>query len=100
MNDKQQRAKVNITGLARNYGEKALTKLVALIDDPDPRVAKSACEAVLDRGYGRPLTMTADVSDRLDDMDDDALASALDTVRTLIRSGKQAGAGVGSETEH
>ena len=44
-----------IRDLAREHGAKAIERLVALMDSRKPAVALRAAEAVLDRGYGRPL---------------------------------------------
>ena len=44
--------------LARAHGQRALERLVELIDDPDPRVAFMASREVLDRAYGRPAPAT------------------------------------------
>ena len=44
-----------IRDLAREYGSKAIERLVALVDSRNPAIALRAAEAVLDRGYGRPL---------------------------------------------
>jgi len=43
-----------IGDLARAHGPAALQKLVALMVHKDPRVSLAACQAVLDRGYGKP----------------------------------------------
>jgi hypothetical protein len=43
-----------VRALARQHGPEALQKLVAFMDHEDPRVAVRACEAILDRAYGRP----------------------------------------------
>jgi len=40
--------------LARAHGPKAIAKLAELLDGDDPRVAVSAAQALLDRGYGKP----------------------------------------------
>ena len=89
-----------IAALAREHKDKALSVLSAALDDEDARVRIAAAREILDRGYGKPVTMTADVTDRLDDWDDDALAAALDTVRSVIRAGNAAGVGDGPPTAH
>ncbi len=43
-----------IDALAKKNSEKALRKLVALIDSNDDRVALSAAQAILDRAVGKP----------------------------------------------
>ena len=89
-----------IAALAREHKDKALEVLVAGLDNADAKVQIAAAREILDRGYGKPVTMTADVSDRLDDLDDDALISALDAIRHVIRSGDKAGEGTGPQTAH
>jgi hypothetical protein len=44
----------DVRALARQHGPDVLQKLVAFMDHKDPRVAVRACEAILDRAYGRP----------------------------------------------
>lgn len=44
-----------VRDLARAHGCKAIERLVALMDSKNQAVALRAAEAVLDRGYGRPL---------------------------------------------
>jgi hypothetical protein len=48
--------------LARAHGQRALERLVELIDDPDPRVAFMASKEVLDRAYGK-ATPATDIDD-------------------------------------
>lgn len=48
--------------LARAHGQRALERLVELIDDPDPRVAFMASREVLDRAYGKAMPAT-DIDD-------------------------------------
>ena len=74
-----------IAQLAREHKDKALEVLVAGMDDEDARVRIAAAREILDRGYGKSVAMTADVSDKLDDLDDDAIIAALDAVRSVIK---------------
>ena len=49
--------------LAKNYGSVAIERLVALMASENERTAVAACEAILNRGYGRPaqsLTVTGE----------------------------------------
>ena len=50
--------------LARAHGQRALERLVELIDDPDPRVAFMAAKEILDRGFGRPAPAEEDADER------------------------------------
>lgn len=74
----------NIAAIAREAAPKAIARLEALIDDPDPRVAIQASAHILDRAVGKPLAMTADVTDRLDDFTDDELEALRDNLRRQI----------------
>src|SRR5687768_8093404 len=53
-----------IRALARDHGANAIERLVALMDSKNESVAVRAAEALLDRGYGRPVHGT-EVSGRL-----------------------------------
>lgn len=41
--------------LARKHGKRALKRLAELIDSEDERVSVSACQVLLDRGFGKPM---------------------------------------------
>jgi hypothetical protein len=51
-----------IRELARSHAPLALSKVVALMDHPDPRVALVAAKEVLDRALGRPVQTAVDDS--------------------------------------
>jgi hypothetical protein len=74
----------NIAAIARAAAPKAIEKLEALIDDPDPKVAIAAAAHILDRAVGKPLAMTADVTDRLDEFTDDELDAAIASIQDRI----------------
>ncbi len=44
-----------IRSAAQAHGPAALKKLAALVESKDERVAVAACNAILDRAYGRPV---------------------------------------------
>ena len=71
---------------AREYGDKCIEVLSAALSDTDARVRIAAARELLDRGYGKPLTMTAEVTNRLDEFDDDALAAAIDMLDAAIKA--------------
>lgn len=89
-----------IAAQARQHGARALDVLVEALESDDEKVKIAAAREILDRGYGKALTMTADVTSRLDEMDDDALDAALSVVRAAIRAGGEAGERGGSQTAH
>jgi hypothetical protein len=41
--------------LAREYGREAIEKLAAIMRGDNPSLARAACEALLDRGFGKPV---------------------------------------------
>jgi hypothetical protein len=43
-----------VRGLAKQHGPAAIEKLVELMGSTNERTAVAACEAILNRGYGRP----------------------------------------------
>ncbi|WP_447985910.1 DUF5681 domain-containing protein [Nitrospira sp. Nam74] len=47
-----------IRNLARDHGAQAIERLVAFMDSKNESVAVRAAEALLDRGYGRPMQGT------------------------------------------
>lgn len=48
-----------IMGLARRFSRPAVRKLAELMQNDDPRVAVAACNALLDRAWGRPAQEVA-----------------------------------------
>ena len=89
-----------IAARAREYGSKALEVLGAALDDADARVRITAAKELMDRGYGKPIVMTADVSRRLDDIADESLDAAIATLRQSLGIAGDADLGEGAPTEH
>lgn len=89
-----------IAAKAREHTDKALDVLVEGMDADDPRVRVAAAKEVLDRGWGKPLTMTADVSNRLDAFNDDELDTAISALRAAIGASGEDGDGAGTSTQH
>lgn len=87
-----------IAALARAHTDKALEVLVEGMDNDDPRVRVTAAKEVLDRGWGKPLTMTADVTKKLDEFTDDDIDAGIAFLRSVISTSAQADDGEGSET--
>jgi hypothetical protein len=85
---------------AREHGDRALDVLVAALDNDDPKVRIAASKEILDRGYGKALTMTADMTNKLDDLNDDTLDAAIDVLRTALGAAETDGEGTGAETKH
>jgi len=55
------KAESEVRELAQQHGPAAVNRLVALMNSRNERVAVAACQAVLDRGYGKaPQAMKVD----------------------------------------
>jgi hypothetical protein len=89
-----------IAALAREHTDKAMEVLVAGMGDDDPRVRVAAAKEVLDRGWGKPLTMTADVTKRLDEFTDDDLDAGIAFLRAAIGAASADGDGADKATKH
>lgn len=89
-----------IAAKAREHGDKALTVLANALDDGDAKVRIAAAKEIMDRGYGKPLTMTADVTNRIEDFDDESLDAAISVLRDLVGSSGKDGERKGAETSH
>jgi hypothetical protein len=89
-----------IAAKAREHGDRALEVLSNALEDPDPRTRIAAAKEILDRGYGKAVVMTADVTKALDEFDDDTLDAAISAVRSALESAGADGAGKGTKTAH
>lgn len=67
----------SIAALAREHGERAVEVLVAGMESGDARVRVAAAKEILDRGFGKAVAMSVDLSNRLDAFDDTELEAAL-----------------------
>lgn len=89
-----------IAAIARQHTDKAMDVLVNAMEEADPRVRVAAAKEILDRGYGKAPVFTADLTGKLDDLDDDALDAAISAIRDAIRAGSETGSGKGKATAH
>lgn len=89
-----------IAAKAREHTDRALEVLVDGMDDADPRVRVTAAKEVLDRGWGKPLAMTADVTKRLDEFTDDDLDAGIAFLRAAISASVANGDGEDETTKH
>jgi hypothetical protein len=46
---------VDIANLCRRYGQKAYETIVALMDDPNPKIRLAASQEILTRAFGKPV---------------------------------------------
>lgn len=70
------------------------------MESGDERVKQAAAGAILDRGWGKPITMTADMTKRMDDWSDDDIDTALAALRATISNDSLAGADEDPQTKH
>lgn len=89
-----------IAALARQHTDKAMEVLSAALEDEDARIRVAAARELLDRGYGKPIAMTADVTKRLDDWTDDDIDAAISAIRATLPSSGDAGTGEAETTKH
>lgn len=89
-----------IAALAREHTDVAMRVLVDGMSDDDHKVRIAAAREVLDRGWGKPVTMTADVTKKLDDLGDDELDAAIDSIRATLAAAVEAGSGTDKATKH
>jgi hypothetical protein len=89
-----------IAARAREHTDRALEILAAALDDEDARVQIAAARELLDRGWGKPVAMTADVTGKLDDFDDASLGAAIDILRATLRAAGEDGEGAEPQTTH
>ena len=83
---------------ARAMGDRALEVIEAALGDPDRKVQLAAAREVFDRGWGKPVQMTADVTRRLDEWTDDDIDNALSALKATLGSDIDAGDGEGEAT--
>ena len=95
MSARKDQSRRNVAQMAREMAPKAMEVLRAAMADPDMKVALDASKHVLDRAIGKPVAMTADVTDRLDEFTDDELDAAITSLADRVRSAAEA---AGEET--
>lgn len=89
-----------IAAKAREHTDKALDVLIEGMADLDSRVRITAAKEILDRGWGKPLTMTADVTKKLDEFTDDDLDAGIAFLRAALSASSADGAGEDEKTKH
>jgi uncharacterized protein DUF5681 len=73
-----------IAAKAREHTDRCIDVLVEGLDDSDIKVRIVAAEKLLDRGWGKSVSMSADVTNKLSEIDDDSLDAAIDAIRAAI----------------
>jgi hypothetical protein len=89
-----------IAAKAREHADKALDVLVEGLSDGDGRIRIAAAKELLDRGYGKALTMTADISNKIEEFDDESLDAAISVLRSAIGADAEVGSGEAAPTAH
>lgn len=89
-----------IAKLAREHTDRALEVLAEALEDEDKRVAVAAAKELLDRGWGKAVTMSADVTNKLSEIDDDSLDAAIDAIRSALAAADEAGGRARTTTAH
>ena len=89
-----------IAALAKEQAGKCVEVLTKALANPDDRVAIVAANSLLDRAYGKPIAMSADVTDKLNDLDDEQIMGAIAALRERIADTEPARGIDHTETEH
>jgi HEAT repeat protein len=89
-----------IAAKAREHTDRALEVLSEALGDEDTRVRVTAAKELLDRGWGKPLAMTADVTKKLDDFTDDDIDAGIAFLRAALGASVALGDGEGEATKH
>lgn len=85
---------------ARELGDRALDVIREGLDDPDPKVKLAAAKEVFDRGWGKPVQMTADITKRLDEFSDDDLDAGISALRAALSAAGEDGERAAKATKH
>jgi hypothetical protein len=73
-----------IAALAKEQAGKCVEVLTKALANPDDRIAITAANSLLDRAYGKPIAMSADVTDKLNDLDDESIMGAIAALRERL----------------
>ena len=84
--------------MARELAPDAMAKIGQLIKSDLPNIALAAAQHVLDRAIGRPINMSADVTDRLDEFTDEQLDAAIADLSHRLALAQDAAGEKGTET--
>lgn len=89
-----------IAAAAREHKDRCIQVLADALESDDQKTQIAAAKELLDRGYGKAIAMSADVTNRLDDLDDDTLSAGIDALRAAIAATGAADSGAGKPTSH
>jgi len=89
-----------IAALAKEQAGKCVEVLTKALGNPDDRIAIVAANSLLDRAYGKPIAMSADVTDKLNDLDDESIMGAIAALRERLADIEDVRTIDPSETSH
>jgi hypothetical protein len=81
-------ARRNIAAMARQNAAKAMKVMVDAMEDADVKVRLDAANKILDRALGKPIAMTADVTDRIDEFTDEQLDAGIADLEARIEAAR------------
>jgi len=91
-----------IAAQAQEYAGGAIAYFAKVLNSDDEKTSDrlNAAQEILDRAYGKAIAMSADVTNKLDQFDDEFLVGALDALRAARRDRERDSDGTDPETEH
>ena len=89
-----------IAAKAREHTDKCIEVLADALQSDEARTRIAAAHELLDRGYGKAIAMSADVTNQLDALDDDTLAAGIDALKAEIAASGATDGGTGKPTSH
>jgi hypothetical protein len=81
---KKDASRRNIAAMARELAPLAMETISELLKSDQPNIRLDAAKHVLDRAIGKPIAMTADVTDRLDEFTDEQLDAGISELEARI----------------
>ena len=86
-----------IASKAREHADRCIQVLSEALAEDDAKTRIAAARELLDRGFGKAVAMTADVTNRLEEFDDADLDAAISALRTAIKPIGEDGSGEGKQ---
>lgn len=75
----------NVAALARTHAHKAIEVMVDCMNNsPDDKVRLDAASRILDRGIGKPIAPTIDLTNRFSEITDDQLEALIGDIKNRI----------------
>jgi hypothetical protein len=91
-----------IAAKAQEHADGAIAYFAKVLNSDSEKTSDrlNAAQEILDRAYGKAIAMSADVTNKLDQFDDEFLVGALDALRAAKRDRERDSLGTDPETEH